>query len=86
MRLLARFDGLGAAVAEYRIVQLAGGQLQVEVVPGPAWSAAIVSRIAAWVAAEDPRLRAQVTTVAHIERAPSGKFRSFESRLGRAPA
>lgn len=86
MRLLGRFDRLGTAVAEYRVLQLAADELLVEVVPGPQWHAGLEQTVRAWVAQEDAALRARVAMVDSIPRAPSGKYKAFESRLGRPSA
>ena len=81
MRLLGRFDRLGTAVSEYRVLQLAADELLIEVVPGPDWQASLEPTLLDWVAREDGALRARVATVASIPRAPSGKYKAFESRL-----
>lgn len=81
MRLLGRFDRLGTAVSEYRVLQLAADELLIEVVPGPDWQASLEPTLLDWVAREDDALRARVATVTSIPRAPSGKYKAFESRL-----
>lgn len=86
MSLLARFDTIGAAVVEYRIVQERQDTLRVLVVPGPAWTAALPERIRGWVAAELPGFQLEIERCDALQRVGAGKHRSFESRLPQNPA
>jgi phenylacetate-CoA ligase len=81
MKFLLGMDSLGDLALEYQVLQTAPERFLIRLVSARDLSSADRSLLAGLITAHHPRARVSIEQVAHIEREPSGKRRTFVCRV-----